>query len=49
MNSFSLLFNYKLVSNFKVANMTKVKYDFILGELPPIIDVPIVNFMQKLD
>ena len=43
------LFNFKLRSDFKLTNIAKVKSNFILHKLPPVTDVSIVNFMEKLD
>ena len=37
------------MSDFKLTNIPKVKYNFILCKLPPITDVSIFGFMQKLD
>ena len=34
---------------FKLANITKEKYDSIPSKLPPITDIPTVDFMQTLD
>ena len=41
--------NFILMSNFKLFNLTKTKSYIILSNLPPITNVPIVNFMQTLD
>ena len=43
-------FNSELKSEFKLTNIGKVKFDFILTKLPPpIADVSIVIFMRKLN
>ena len=43
------LFNFEIMPDFKLANITKVNSHFILSMLPPIADVSIVNFMQNLN
>ena len=40
--------NFKIMSNFGLNNLTQMKSNFILSKLPPITDVPIVNFMDTL-
>ena len=42
-------FNFKLMSNFKLTKLEKTKSDFVVRNLPPKTDVPIVSFMQTLE
>ena len=39
---------FKIMSNFGLNNLIQTKSDFILSKLPPITDVPIVDFMDTL-
>ena len=48
MNLSDCLFNFKLVSDFELTKMTKVKSDFPLSKFPPITHVSIVSFMEIL-
>ena len=48
-NSTNPTFNLKLISDFKLMNLTKTKSNFILIKLPPLTNAPIVNFMQTLE
>ena len=36
------------MSDCELNNLTQMKSDFIISKLPPITDVPIVNFMDTL-
>ena len=40
--------NSKIMSNFGLYNLTQMKSNFILSKLPPIEDVPIIDFMDTL-
>ena len=42
-------FNFKWMSDFKLINLTKTNYNFILSKLSSISDVPIASFIQKLE
>ena len=43
------LLSFKLISYIGLANLTKMKLDFFLSKLPPVTDVPIVNFINTLE
>ena len=49
MNLFDPPSNFKLMSDFKLTNISTVISDLILSKLPAISNVPIVSFMQILD
>ena len=48
-NLSKLLFNFKLMSDFNVTNQTKVKSHFIINKISPIINVPLVCFLDELE
>ena len=43
------MFSLKSMSDLKLTIITKVKNDFILSKLPPIIDAPITSFIKTVD
>ena len=43
------LYNFKLMPDFKLTNLTKTKFNFIISILQSITDIPIVSLWNKLE
>ena len=42
-------FNFKLIYDFKLINLTKTKSDSVLRKFPPNTEASIISFMKTLD
>ena len=45
----NLQFNFKLISGFKVTNLTNIKSEIVHNNLLPKTNVPIASFMKTLE
>ena len=42
------LFNFKLISHFKLKNLTKAESDFVISKLPPIANVCTISSIDQI-